>query len=418
MIGVSFVTGTYFATEFSRILTIAVVVMLLALSTYCLPSLLGYLLFVGISGRFDPISRPTHLQERPSWALGIWVGTTTGLVLTTCLFLAYRTTYSRIGTLLEPGLWLLAALLLPGLIAAITYRNTVNRILTEKARVYREQSMALADVIDFPLASARSIGSDNDLPEIDDTSPMTAADSAADSPMITSFLESAEPGRIVVPDIPVARHDDSLRIALNEERSLREETEKHLRITRRALHRLEAESREGMGASTDAMIALERELGTRMRETAAAEESAVHDATWRADTEQQLFDLKDEILTSRSDARRSNAAREKALAAAGRSVALARQAVESREALEARLFETEQLLENRQETITSLITALETEKSRTHEDVAALAKQWVLQERQLHTRRSLEEVARSVEGRLTTRMARKVARARPIVSSN
>ena len=48
--------------------------------------------------------------------------------------------------------------------------------------------------------------------------------------------------------------------------------------------------------------------------------------------------------------------------------------------------------------------------------VAALAKQLVLHEKQLDARRNLEEVARSVEGKLATRLARKVARARPVVS--
>ena len=124
-----------------------------------------------------------------------------------------------------------------------------------------------------------------------------------------------------------------------------------------------------------------------------------------------------EVLRLRSEMRRTAEARARAVATAGKSVAFARRTLQARAVAEDRLREAREALANRQETISSLIRALETEKGRTDERIAARAKQMLLHERQLRERRNLEEVARSVEGKLSTRLVKKVARARPLAST-
>ena len=55
-----------------------------------LPMLLGYTLFVGLSGRFNPFSKPSELKQRPSWLLGSWVGLSVTLVTGIVLHMAYQ----------------------------------------------------------------------------------------------------------------------------------------------------------------------------------------------------------------------------------------------------------------------------------------------------------------------------------------
>ena len=431
--------------------------MISVLLTCSLPPLLGYGLFVGISGRLDPVSRPRHLVDRPSWALGLWVAAATALVLGAGLHLAYGASPERARALLAPGAWSLAALLLPGLVAGYLYRGSIAQRLGDEARRRREISMREPMWLDVdagtPASGERSfdetLAEDDDgapidapggrpLPEtetiVDDADDEEPAPCPEDSPLVAAFLDRTGPGPIEVPDIPVATADEResdrralaplsaaeepLRTELDAERGRREETEKHLRVTRRALAQLESESRRRAGERAGTLIALEEELESRIRECATAEARATRESARRLEAESEIVALREDVLAARRDARRGTEARAKALATATRSVAIARQAVRARARAEERLRESEGVIANRQETISSLIRALEKEKRRTREEVGSMARQLMLHERQLDARRRLEEVARNVEGKLTSRLARKIARARPVTSSN
>ena len=85
--------------------------MTLLLFKYILPALLGYTLFVGIAGRFNPIRKPELLAERPSWMLGIWTGLSVVLVLGVGLHMAYDMPLEAARGLARPAAWSLAALL-------------------------------------------------------------------------------------------------------------------------------------------------------------------------------------------------------------------------------------------------------------------------------------------------------------------
>lgn len=453
--------------------------MSLAPFTYCLPALLGYTLFVGISGRFDPLSRPHRLADRPSWGLGLWTGVAVALTLTTLPFLAGDTLPAAVRGPLAPGAWLLPALLLPGLIAWAVYRGTVSRLLEADARsprqrtacegastaregavtggahlpapgidptiVERATAEATGDATNAVPASARVAFSGAETATAAAIGRELGDDERAyeNASVVATFLDVTTPGPVDVPDIPVAPVDDAndddtadgryeavpevpqgelaaLRLALRTEQSLRAETEKHLRITRRALGVLEAESRDDAGGRTDTLIALEEELESRIREYATAESRATREAARRFEAETEIVTLKQDMLAARREARRGTEARARALAVASRSVALTRRAVQARERAERQLHECETRLRaseislaDRQGTISSLIGALEKEKRRTREEVTTLARQLML-----HEQRGVAEAAHDDEGRLSTRLARKVARARPLISGS
>jgi chromosome segregation ATPase len=210
----------------------------------------------------------------------------------------------------------------------------------------------------------------------------------------------------------------ALRQTLTEEMTLRTEAETQLRVTRKALCELETESRNHESSKATALIGLEEELENRIRETAAAEARASRHEAEQVAVETQLLNLKQDLLQAKREVRRSTAARAKALGTANKAVAFARQSVQARARAESKLREAEDSLANRQETISSLIKALEKEKRRTEEEVSAIARQMTINEKQHYARRSLEEVARSVEGKLSTRLVKKVAKARPLANDS
>lgn len=207
-----------------------------------------------------------------------------------------------------------------------------------------------------------------------------------------------------------------LEARLLDEKNSHEETAKHLRITRKALSVLEAESRGYESAKADSVIKLEEQLAASIEVRSKFESQAIEEKNHRAKIESDLVTLKQNLVQAKREIRRSAAARAKALSTANKSVAFARQAVEIRSQLEAELEESRNKLKNRQTTISSLIRELEREKNRTQDELSQMAQQLVLHEKQTKARRSLEKVAKNVENKLSSRLVKKVARARPVIT--
>lgn len=200
------------------------------------------------------------------------------------------------------------------------------------------------------------------------------------------------------------------------EQCAHEETAKHLRITRKALSVLELESRNFELEKADSIIQLEDKLARAINLQAEHEATATRETDRRIELETAVVKLKRDLVKAKQDIRRSTAARAKALSTANKSIAFARQAIQTRAQLEAELDQARAALKNRQTTISSLISELEKEKQKTREEISDLARQQVLHEKELKARRSLEQVARSVENKLTSRLVKKVAKARPLIS--
>lgn len=204
---------------------------------------------------------------------------------------------------------------------------------------------------------------------------------------------------------------DALQQQLKAEIAEREKVETHLRITRKGLAELESESRKFETEKTDALTKLENQLNDKEVRTSKAEAFAQRESDKVAALESQILDLRKEVLNAATENRASTEARARALSTANKATTFARQAVEVRAKLERQLKEKERTLETRQTTISSLINALDKEKARTKQDIASLAKQMVLEEKQLHARRNMEDAARADSG-FTSRLVKKVAKAK------
>ena len=202
------------------------------------------------------------------------------------------------------------------------------------------------------------------------------------------------------------------------ETSLREETEKHLRITRKALAVLEATTRNATAAPArrpEEQTDLEERLAESLATIAALETNAMQEKAKRLESERQALELKQKVINAKREIRRGAAARAKALSTANKSIAFARQSVQIRTRLESKLEKAYDAIDIRQKTISSLVSRLDKEKRRTREEIGSVAKQLVLQDRHYKARRSLEEVARSVENNLASRLVKKVAKAKPLM---
>ena len=252
----------------------------------------------------------------------------------------------------------------------------------------------------------------------------TADISESQSSILSPSVDATEIGN--TQQLTVARR------ALEQEQTLRKEAEKHLVIMRKAMSRLDAETREYETSKADAIIKLEEELEARVKQVSAAESRATREEERRISSDDQIVELKKNLVTAKQELRLSTTARAKALGTANKSVAFARQSIQQRQRLEDdvsrlesqvthlqnSLQSTRDALQKRQTTVASLIKALETEKLRSRTNMTKMAKQMVLKDRQQRARKSREKVARNVEDNLTSRLVKKVAKARPLASDS
>ncbi|NND91301.1 MAG: hypothetical protein HKN42_10590 [Granulosicoccus sp.] len=425
--------------------------MTLLIFKYCLPALLGYTLFVGLAGRLNPFTKPFYVEERPSWLLGLWTGLTVSLVLGMGLHMAYGMSLEGARTLLGPTALFMGALLTPGFVGYFIYRRHVHRELATAGQVYLPDLSAETGTVDAHLAGPALSTCEPDAIDLnladslDDTVfeefhytldelDATAASDEAD-PVTGTELETGESPDAVItapetaadvqaatPEPAMEREQESfhataeLEARLLDEQASHEETAKHLRITRKALSVLESESRDYESRKADAVIRLEEKLARSINRLTTYESNAAREQEKRIELEQTVVNIKQNLVKAKQEVRRSTAARAKALSTANKSIAFARQAIQTRAQLEAEVEQIRDALANRQATISSLIRELEREKSRTQEDISTMARQLVLHEKQVRARRSLEEVARSVENKLSSRLVKKVAKARPLIS--
>jgi len=176
--------------------------MTLFIFKYALPALLGYTLFVGLAGRYNPLRKPAELEERPPWFLGLWTGMCVFLVISVGLHIAYGLTLEEGRTIAAPSAVILSALLLIGFTSYFIYKNNVNVEL-------HAIQLSNAKRVD------RFINWNTKIDQLDSILSPTAATGSPDGALSATV--------------------ERLKEELTAERKLRVETERHVRIMRKAL---------------------------------------------------------------------------------------------------------------------------------------------------------------------------------------
>ena len=429
-------------------------IMIVTFLTVALPLMLGYSLFVGISGRLNPVSRPLPRHDQASWALGAWIGVAVSIVACMNARSVYVTPAERPAVeVLFPAAMLLACLVIPALGLFALYRHGTARAERKKSSCRFDWTLRENDLEQGPTSQITLANSHL----IDDMSSKPDEHADQSTEVIPTYLEKIQTGLMVNypnkdavndPDDTGSKHpvvnsisaryfvstgsavqqinveatqnppDPQISEMLRIETSLREETEKHLRITRKALAVLEATTRDAPAATArraEEQTDLEEKLAESLAATAALETKAMQEKAKRLESERQAIELKQKVINAKREIRRGAAARAKALSTANKSIAFARQSVQIRTRLESKLEKAYDAIDIRQKTISSLVSRLDKEKRRTREEIGSVAKQLVLQDRHHKARRSLEEVARSVENNLASRLVKKVAKAKPLM---
>lgn len=398
--------------------------MTLVLVNYILPAVIGYSLFAGISGRINPLALSHHEEDRASWYLGIWVGLCVALFLALSIYMISSAPDSHALSIIRQPLAILACLLAPALYLYLSSRSRKRRnqiVASNFDWALSENDLQQASRFDADVVAEHpldvSLGhKPTSAPEISLAYLETAEINQLSHDSTQEAMNDSDTSLTHLEEKVTLRVDVELEEKLREETKTRVETEKHLRITRKALSVLEASTRVIPEDTTELVIELEESFAKSLENAATLEAKVISEQTQRMKLEQKSTSMKQRLVSAKTEIRRSAAARAKALGTANKSIAFARQSVNVRERLENDLNDAQATLKNQQKTISSLIRALEKEKNRTQEEISSTARQLVLHEKQVRTRRSVEAVARSVENKLTTRLVKKVAKARPLIS--
>lgn len=293
--------------------------MTLFIFKYALPILLGYTLFVGIAGKFNPLRKPAYLEERPSWMLGLWTGMSVFLVLSVGLHMAYGMTLEAARFLAAPSAISITLLLILGFIGYSRYQKNIAAKI-EANNIHSDASHEAK--IDWP----------EKIHQLD------------------QIIEDRTPALPLVSDL---HSENLLQNEFEKEKGLRQETEHHLRITRKALAKMH-----------------------KMNPASTEEHSIL--IPQQDDLELNVANLKRELVKSKHEIRQHIAARAKALSTANKSVAFARQSIELRARLETELETAHSALASSQTTITRLISRLERERRLTDDELAGLAKHFAV----------------------------------------
>ncbi len=516
--------------------------MSLLIFKFCLPILLGYSLFVGLSGRFIPFLKPNELIARPSWFLGLWTGLAVTIVTGVAMHMAFELPLADVKPLVKPTGLILAVALITGLIGYFLYRSDViaelryQTALDQSAESLSDATNALnesetspddTDLLfaDVDLRDEMNMDSTLITDDVDDeviadhvlarndlvidgeivdseeqssvsllfdqvatptpeessvsieppatvqadlfeqqtiteqasladeaeaeaeaiaqsaaelaaeaeaeaekearaaaTAQAAAAEVAAQAQAAAAETQialessqtemkeiSSELAEQISVNTELSTEVEKLKQTLESESQLRSQTESHLRITRKALKNLEGDTRDFETDKADALIIVEEQLDSHVKETAAAQARANREEAKRISAETTIVDMKKDLLQAKRELRRNTEARAKALSTANKSVAFARQSVQARTRAEARIKQLESRLKLSQETVSSLIAALDKEKARTQTDVTEMAKELILQQKRLDEKRTLDEAGRRTQKRLTRRVAKKVS---------
>ncbi len=381
--------------------------MTLLVFKYCLPLAVGYIVFASLSRRLRPWSIPPEPSHRPVWFLGLWQAGVIAVALGTLSDLAAERTLYEVLADLRPLIGTVLLTMLTGCILALAYRERVSSALQRERHI-------------IDIGETRAL---TEAESISEASPLERLEGADVFEGIDGIdgIDQAEALALLSADHEIQTDEAQivadLRDELQSETLLRVETEKHLRITRKALHGLESQARDHEAARTDAMIGLEEELESQVRLGASAESRLQHELEKVMTLEIAIVDMKHELLESRRDQRKGMQARAKAMATAHKALAHARQSLQVRTRLEARIGELDATLANRQLTITSLVKALEQEKGRSDAQIDERVRQVVMHQRQLQARRAVEEMATVGAGKSGSRLVKRIAKARRIEGS-
>ncbi len=181
-------------------------------------------------------------------------------------------------------------------------------------------------------------------------------------------VENPHTGSAVSETRPLGKADrDFLKQArklAKQQYDLRCEVEKNLRVTRKALVKLEAERYRKDAEKSDKQLQLENELQEQIRRTSKVENKLLHEADRMSQLEARLAESKDLVVQAKAELRTNMEARSHAILTARKSVNFARRSMETRDRAKTKLDNLKIQLDIQSQTTSKVIKALELEKQK------------------------------------------------------
>jgi len=305
---------------------------------YLIPLACGYLTFLMISRKWLPWRRPVAILDRPRWLLGCCLGAIIAICLTLFMQFSFGKPVSEAAAVALPLGFISLTLLTGTLLAWLGYRKRCQ----QDHQSFVETDL-LADI------NTEEVHNDSDIDQVSlDAPPAELAEDAPLGKTETEFLSQA-------------------RKIAHQEHQLRCEAEKNLRITRKALLKLESEQyREDDGKSEKELL-LETQLRDLVSSNARVENKLLREADKSGLLESRLADAKVRVVEANQEVRNNIDARARAILTARKSVNFAKRTIEARDRAERQLESTRIQLKIQSETTSKVLKALEREREKSRE---------------------------------------------------
>lgn len=150
----------------------------------------------------------------------------------------------------------------------------------------------------------------------------------------------------------------------NQQYELRCISEKNLRITRKALLKLESRQYSEDAAKSEKELLLEAQLRSQIQSTARAENKLLREADKIGAVESRLTEAKQRVVEANAEVRSNIDARARAILTARKSVNFAKRSMEARGRAERQLESTRIQLSIQSDTTSKILKALEREKEK------------------------------------------------------
>ncbi len=364
-----------------------------------LPVAAGYLTFALIARQAMPWSKPAEARHQPRWVLACWLGAAVALTSTLIIYMQLAGHVSA-----TPALVVFALLAALGVKSWFTSRRKAKQALVDagkdaseqwdldilefddkdQANPIAKQSEKTLELSEYDLAfdqahrDCTTAMARNTPSQADDLlTPSGRSDGRSDSGQTDSVTRQTDTGlnqteydtafeqayasckSAMASDFSVQAHNLS-----RHHQMLRNEAEKNLRITRRALANSESQVAQQSSARSDALIELESQLKDQIRLTAKAEHKILAETEKRCVAEHKLATIKELMLQAKTEVRKNTDARARAVLTARKAVNFARRSIDARALSEKKLENIKSQLELQNNNVSNLIRTLEKEKQR------------------------------------------------------
>ena len=400
--------------------------MILLFIKFSLPLLLGYSLFVGVTGKLNPLNFPDDKTVRKSWNTGVVAGATVCIIFTLYIHVAYTIPASHISTFLIPASTV--AVTLAALFLAVL--TTLQKTRSNGQGAFLKTATLTPETRGSALNLTPKRGKSTASPERLTKGPVRHKRRRAE--VSPAYLRNANVERLGL-HTQIATNDTvDIYLALDDavastpppgdKQTIENQTTvamqgHHLKLVSKASASVKTSSESGppKDRRSAALSAGKLPADIALLESAIAQEKSR-----RLSAEKQSATLKRLLLNAKQDVKRCTVARAKALSTANKSIAFARQTVEVRARLEQELTAARATIGTSQKTIRNLQTVLYklTENELDCDDTLSCTQQiqseLPVRRQELH---APVRVPKSAQ-KLTSGLVKKVARSRSAAGSN